>query len=672
MSLDAPSEGMLLKSADSLRCLAMDGVQKANSGHPGMPMGCADFAALLWAKILKYNPGDPSWPDRDRFVLSPGHGSMLLYAILHISGYDVALEDLKNFRQWGSRTPGHPEKGCVPGVETTTGPLGQGFGNGVGMALAEAMLAARFNKDGMKVVDHYTYGIVSDGDLMEGVAAEAASLAGHLKLGKLIYFYDSNRITIDGPTDLAYSDDVAKRFEGYHWHVQTVDGHDPEAMEKALRAAKDARERPSLIIGKTHIAKGSPNKQDTSAAHGAPLGEEEVQRTKEGLGWPEAKPFYIPGEVKGFFDERAGERAGVQEEWERGMEEFGRQQPELMEKWKAFMDGGLPANLDALLPSFEKGKSIATRNASGIVLNSLAGVVENLVGGSADLAPSNKTFLKDFGTIGPGEFLGRNIHFGVREHGMGAVMNGMALHGGFIPYGGTFLVFSDYMRPSIRIAALSELPVIYVFTHDSIFVGEDGPTHQPVEHLAALRSIPNLVVIRPADAVETGQAWRGALERRTGPTVLILSRQGLPVLERSDPGRMDAAQGAYCLQTAKGAEPDLILIATGSEVHVALEAAAALEKLEAPDLSVRVVNMPSWELFEAQPDSYREEVLPPSCKARIAMEAGIALGWDRYVGTGGIILGINRFGASAPAGVLGEQFGFTSERIQEAARKLFA
>jgi transketolase len=656
---------ILSKISKTISCLSMDAVEKANSGHPGMPMGCADFAALLWSRILKYNPKDPDWPDRDRFVLSAGHGSMLLYSVLHLTGYDVSMEDLKAFRQWGSRTPGHPEAGVTPGVETTTGPLGQGFANGVGMALAEAMLAATFNRDGLNLVDHFTYGIVSDGDLMEGVAAEAASLAGHLKLGKLIYFYDSNRISIDGPTDLTYTDDVAERFKGYHWHVQEVEGHDMAAMEKALLAAQKETMQPSLIIGRTHIAKGSPNKQDTSDSHGAPLGEEEIRLTKEAMGWPADRFFHVPDEVKSFFEARLPDLAKVQETWQKRMEKAKAAHPDLMKKWQGYMEDRLPGGLRDLLPEFESGKTVATRAASGTVLNALAGHIENLVGGSADLAPSNKTQIKEAGVVGSAEFSGRNFHFGVREHAMGSILNGMALHKGFIPYGGTFLVFADYMRPAIRVAALTGLPIIYVFTHDSIYVGEDGPTHQPIEHLAALRAIPNLNVIRPADARETGSAWIQALERRDGPTALILSRQGLPVF--TDPAA-DLGKGAYIVKKETGSAPDLVLLATGSEVHVALEAAAELE--EGGRRSVRVVSMPCWELFEAQSDAYRGEIIPAACKARVAVEAGSSMGWERYIGLEGATVTIDRFGASAPGKVVAEKLGMHAARVVETAKKI--
>ncbi len=658
---------ILKKTADTIRCLAMDGVQNANSGHPGMPMGCADFAALLWGKVLKHDPEDPSWPDRDRFVLSPGHGSMLLYSVLHLAGYGISIDDLKKFRQWGSITPGHPEVGATPGVETTTGPLGQGFANGVGMAVAEAMLAKRFNLNGLDLVDHFTYGIVSDGDLMEGVAAEAASLAGHLRLGKLIYFYDSNRITIDGSTDLAYSDDVAARFAGYNWHVLEVDGHDIAAMEQALAEAGREKSKPSLIIGATHIAKGSPNKQDSSGSHGAPLGIDEIKLTKEHLGVPADKTFHVPPEVYSFFKERRTHLAARSSEWKARMGEMEKGNPDLYSKWSAFMERRLPPDLDDLVGGFDGQKPVATRNASGVILNRVAPAIENLVGGSADLAPSNKTFLNGFDAVGPGAFSGRNFHFGIREHCMGSMMNGMALHGGFIPYGGTFLVFSDYMRPAMRMAALSGLPIIYVFTHDSIFVGEDGPTHQPVEHVASLRAIPGLCVIRPADARETAAAWKVALKRDRGPTALILSRQGLPLLAgiRDAGSRVDL--GAYCIKEESGGDAGLVLIATGSEVHLAMEAA---QELENEGVGVRVVSMPSQELFEAQPGNYREEVIPSSCRKRLVVEAGISQGWDRYAGDEGKVLGMDRFGASAPYNVLAEKFGFTKENVLEAARSM--
>ena len=655
-------------AVNTIRGLAMDAVQKAKSGHPGMPMGMADAAFVLWTRFLRHSPSDPEWPNRDRFVLSAGHGSMLLYALLHLFGYDLALDDLQQFRQWESRTPGHPEFWCAPGVETTTGPLGQGFANGVGMALAERMLAQDFNGAGDDIVDHYTYGIVSDGDLMEGLSHEAASIAGHLGLARLVYLYDDNHITIEGGTDLAFSEDVAQRFEAYHWHVQRVDGHDREAVADALEAARQETERPSIIICRTHIAKGSPNKQDTSGAHGEPLGEDEVVATKEALGLPVAPTFFVPEAVRALL-------AGVRErldkeasEWRARFAQWQQANPELSAQWEARMARKIPEGLGGKLPSFEVGKEIATRNASSEVLQVLSREIPGFVGGSADLAPSTKTLIEGAEDLARGRYSGRNLRFGVREHGMGGLMNGMSLHGGFIPYGGTFLVFSDYMRPSVRLAALMRQPVIYVFTHDSVFVGEDGPTHQPVEHVAALRAIPHLTVIRPADAAETAEAWLVALERSSGPTALILTRQNVPVLDRS---RLAPAEllrrGGYILLDAP--DPELILIASGSEVSVVLEAARLLM---AEGSRVRVVNMASWELFEEQPEEYRRQVLPPSVPHRLAVEAGTSFGWSRYVGDAGSVHGIDRFGASAPWKVIAEQLGFTPEAIAGEARRLRA
>jgi len=660
------------KIANTIRCLAIDGVQKANSGHPGMPMGCAEFATVLWSQFLRHNPRNPGWADRDRFVLSAGHGSMLLYSALHLNGYDVGMQDLKSFRQWESRTPGHPERGCLPGVETTTGPLGQGFANGVGMALAEAMLAARFNRHGIRIVDHYTYGIVGDGDLMEGVSAEAASLAGHLKLHKLIYFFDSNQITIEGSTALATSEDVRRRFESYLWHVQEVDGHDFEALDEAIKLAKDFRAAPSLIIGRTHIGKGSPGKQDSASCHGSPLGEEEVLRTKENLGWPQEQ-FFVPDDVRDFFQGRLEEMEQAEEQWLSSLQALFEKEPRLEEDWTHWQSRSFDGDLLESMPAFRDDDKMATRVASGKVIEAIAPEIRNLVGGSADLAPSNMTMIKGADAIGPGIFSGRNLHFGVREHGMGGVLNGMGLHGGLIPYGGTFLVFADYMRPAIRMAAMSGVPVIYVFTHDSIFVGEDGPTHQPVEHLLSLRAIPNLTVIRPADALETAGAWAVALRRRTGPTALVLSRQKLPVLNG---GLADGADlhpqdgvthGAYILQRERGESPRLILIATGSETHLALEACNLLGEA---GRYVRVVSMPSCELFEAQPAGYREAVLPATSTNRLVIEAAVTLGWERYAGATGKVIGIDRFGASAPYTVLAEQFGFTGQHVAEVARTM--
>ncbi|RLC71132.1 MAG: transketolase [Chloroflexi bacterium] len=654
---------------NTIRTLAMDGVQKANSGHPGMPMGTADMAYVLWTQFLKHNPANPAWPDRDRFILSAGHGSMLLYSLLHLTGYDLPLDELKNFRQWGSRTPGHPEYGLTPGVEMTTGPLGQGFATGVGMAIAERFLAAHFNRPGHTIVDHFTYAIVSDGDLMEGISHEAASLAGHLRLGKLIYLYDDNGITIEGSTDLAFSEDVAARFRAYGWHVQQVDGYDLAAIASAIRAAQAETMRPSLIIARTHIGFGSPHKQDTAGVHGSPLGEEELRLTKQNLGWPVEPPFHIPDQALARFRQAVERGRDWETDWQTRFAAYAAAYPELAAEWEMAMSGELPPGWDADLPVFKpEDGPLATRVASGKVLNALAPRLPTLIGGSADLASANKTYLNgqgDFEADTPG---GRNLHFGVREHAMGAILNGLTLHGGVITYGGTFLVFSDYMRPAIRLAAMMELPVIYVFTHDSIGIGEDGPTHQPIEQLAALRAIPGLTVIRPADANETVEAWRVALTHRDGPVALALTRQKLPTLDRARLAPADGlARGAYILAEAENGQPEVIIIATGSEVHVAL---AAQELLAQRGVAARVVNMPSWELFERQPRDYRESVLPPAITARLAVEAGVAQGWHRYVGPAGDVVSIERFGASAPYKVLWEKFGFTAENVATRALAL--
>ncbi len=660
-SLDSMT--ILEKISNTIRCLSIDAIEKAHSGHPGMPMGCAEFAAVLWAKILKHNPKDPEWPDRDRFVLSAGHGSMLLYSALHLSGYDLSLDDLKDFRQWGSRTPGHPEAGCAPGVETTTGPLGQGFANGAGLALGEAIMAERFNRDGARLVDHYTYVLAGDGCLMEGISAEAASMAGFLKLGKLICFFDSNRITIEGSTALACSDDTAKRFESYGWHVQEIDGHDFDAIEDAIRAAQAEKNAPSLIIGSTHIAKGSPNKQDSESSHGAPLGKDEIALTKEGLGWPQ-EPFFVPDDVRRFFDGRLQELDGKAKAWEEAKRDAFEKSPDSAREWKSWRRTEISRELLSSLPVFKAGEKVATRAASGRVLQALASHLPNMVGGSADLGPSNKTWIGDAGVIGPGSYSGRNIHFGVREHAMGGILNGLALHGGLVPYGGTFLVFADYMRPAIRMAALSGIPVVYVFTHDSIYVGEDGPTHQPVEQIASLRAIPNLTVIRPADGTETAAAWVAAIGRDNGPTALILSRQKLPVLETGVVPKDGVAKGAYVLSREEGDKPNLTIIATGSEVNAALE---AKKILGGAGKRVRIVSMPSWELFDAQPAEYRTEVLPGDCP-RLAVEAGLSMGWERYAD--GAVIGVDRFGASAPGGILGEKYGVDGKSVAAKAREL--
>jgi len=645
--------------ANAIRALAIDTVQRAESGHPGMPLGTADMAYVLWDRFLRHNPADPAWPNRDRFVLSAGHGSALLYSLLYLTGYDLPLEELLHFRQWGSRTPGHPEHGLTPGVETTTGPLGQGFGTGVGMALAERMLAARFNRPGFSIVDHFTYAIVSDGDLMEGVASEAASLAGHLRLGKLIYLYDNNKISIDGSTDLSFTEDVGARFRAYGWHVQAVDGHNQQAVAAAISAAREETARPSLIMARTHIGFGSPHKQDSAASHGSPLGVEEVRLTKEALGWPADARFWVPDVVLAHFRQALERGAAQQRAWESLFARYERMHPGLAAEWKAAMSGERTVDWAAALPVFSADeKPLATRKASEAVLNTLAPHAPSLVGGSADLTGSNNTFLKGYGEINTDSFDGRNLHFGVREHAMGAILNGMALHGGLWPYGGTFLVFSDYMRPAIRLAAMMGLPVVYVFTHDSIGLGEDGPTHQPVEQLAALRAIPNLWVIRPADANETAIAWRLALEHTDGPSALVLTRQGLPIL---DAERVKgAARGGYVLAEAETDPPEVILLASGSEVSLAVEARRALAEA---GVAARVVSMICWELFDRQPQSYRDAVLPPWVTHRLAIEAGVSQGWRRYVGDAGDVVSIERFGASAPYTIVQREYGFSAENV---------
>jgi transketolase len=670
---------------DTIRTLSMDAVQKANSGHPGAPMGLAPSAYVLWTRFLSHNPRNPAWPDRDRFVLSAGHASMLLYSMLHLTGYDLPLEQIKQFRQWGSRTPGHPERKLTPGVETTTGPLGQGFGNGVGLAMAEAYLAARYNRPGFEVVNHFTYGIVSDGDLMEGVAAEATSLAGHLKLGKLIYLYDNNHISLAASTDLTFTENCGTRFEAYGWHTQTVDdGNNIEAIDQALGAARGETTRPSLIILRTHIGYGSPGKQDTFDAHGSPLGEEEVKLTKKNLGWPAAPPFFIPEQALARFREAVGKGERAEAEWNARFSAYAKEFPEVAKELEDAHRGVLPMDWDAAIPEFPPdAKGLATRAASGKVLNAIAPKLPTLVGGSADLNPSTFTVLQKLGDFqspqrecadsqgaagGGWGYGGRNLHFGVREHGMGAALNGMAAHGGIIPFGSTFLIFSDYLRPSIRLAALMELGVIYVFTHDSIGVGEDGPTHQPVEQLAALRAIPRLVVIRPCDANETAVAWRFAIESRDAPVALALTRQNLPTLDRTQFAAAGGLrQGAYVLADALDRRPDMILIGTGSEVALVI---AAREKLAQLNIQARVVSMPSWELFDAQSQEYRDSVLPRPVRSRLAVEAALPLGWHRYVGDGGDVIGIERFGASAPGNVVMEKLGFTVAHVVERALAL--
>ena len=653
---------------NTIRTLAMDAVQKADSGHPGLPMGMADVAYVLWTRFLKHNPTDPAWPNRDRFVLSAGHGSMLLYSLLHLTGYDLPLEELESFRQWGSRTPGHPEYGLTPGVEATAGPLGQGFANGVGMAISERFLAATFNRPGCPIFDHYTYAIVSDGDLMEGVSHEAASLAAHLGLGKLVYFYDDNEISIEGSTDLAFTEDVPARFRAYGWHVQEVGGYDLEEIGAAIHTAQQETERPSLIVCHTHIGYGSPHKQDTAEAHGAPLGEEEVRLTKEALGWPPDAHFFVPDEALAVFRQAVERGRQAQAQWRETFERYRAAYPDEAALLEVLWAGKLPEGWTDALPRFSPNDgSLATRNASGAVLNALARVLPTLIGGSADLAPSTNTLLKGYSSFQRATPAGRNFHFGVREHAMGSILNGMALHGGILPYGATFLVFSDYMRPPVRLAAMMHLPVVYVWTHDTVWVGEDGPTHQPVEQLAALRAIPNLVMIRPADANETAAAWRVALGRRDGPTGLALTRQKVPVLfETNREAAQTVARGAYVLADSSGI-PGVLLIASGSEVHLAL---AARDVLAQRGIAVRVVSMPSWELFEAQPASYREAVLPPQVTARLVIEAGVTQGWERYAGPAGDVIGLEHFGASAPYKVLMDKFGFTAQAVVERALRL--
>ena len=662
---DLSPEALEELAVNIIRGLAMDAVQKAKSGHPGMPMGMADAAFVLWTKHLRYSPKHPKWPNRDRFVLSAGHGSMLLYALLHLSGYNLTMEDLQSFRQLESCTPGHPEYDPERGVETTTGPLGQGFATGVGMALAERMAAAKY---GDEIVDHFTYAIVSDGDLMEGVSHEAASLAGHLGLGRIIYLYDDNHISIEGSTDLTFSEEVGTRFEAYDWHVQRVDGHDRAAVEAAITAANQVLDKPSLIICRTHIGKGSPNKQDTAASHGEPLGEEEVELTKEALGLPLEPPFFLPEAVRELFVQ-AGQRGDAREaEWSAKFAAWRKAQPELAAYWEAARSWALPEGLAARLPKFEVGKEVATRNASGEVLQVLSAEVPGLIGGSADLSPSTKTNIKGSPSLARSSYSGKNLHFGVREHAMGGMLNGISLYGGFRPYGGTFFVFLDYMRPAVRLAALMQQPVIYVFTHDSIFLGEDGPTHEPVEHLMSLRAMPNLTTLRPADAAETVVAWLVALENQRGPTALMLTRQNLPVLDRTGlaPAEM-LRKGGYILLDAP--DPELIIIATGSEVYLSLAAARALN---AEGRRVRVVNLPSWELFDAQPEEYRDSVLPPMVKKRLAVEAGVSHGWERYVGEQGVVHGFDRFGVSAPWKTIAAHFGFTAEAVAARARRYLA
>jgi len=657
------------KAINTLRFLSADGVQQANSGHPGLPMGAAAIAFTIWTKHLKFDPQNPDWADRDRFILSGGHGSMLLYSLLHVTGFKVSLDDLKHFRQWGSITPGHPEYGFTPGVDTTTGPLGQGLSNGVGMAIAEAHLAAEFNKPDHKIVDHYVYGIVTDGDLQEGVASEAASLGGHLKLGKIIYCYDDNHISIDGSTSLSFTEDRGKRFEAYGWHVSYVaDGNDVEEIDRAIQAAK-LDPRPSLIVCRTHIGFGMPNRQDTAKAHGEAPGDDELNAAKRNLGWPEEPRFLVPDDVKAFFL-KAGEKGSAhKKDWDASLEKYTKAYPVDGSEFTRRMSGKLPAGWESVLPVFPADpKGIASRVASGQTLNALAAVLPELMGGSADLTPSNNTWLKESTAFQPDNPIGRYLHFGVREHGMGAVVNGIAYHKGLIPFGATFLVFTDYMRGAIRVGAFTHLHTIWVMTHDSIGLGEDGPTHQPVEHLAALRAIPNLTVIRPADANETAQAWRAAVENTHGPTLLALSRQNLPIVDRSQMASAEGTlKGAYVLVDLGKGKPEIILMASGSEVDLIVKAS---QELADAGHSVRVVSFPSWEIFEKTDQAYKDSVLIPGVKARLAVECGIAQGWEKFTGFDGKIIAMTGYGASAPASVLMEKFGFTVRNVVEAAKSL--
>jgi len=671
---------------NTLRMLAVDTVQKAESGHPGMPMGAATLAYVLWTRHLRHSPAHPSWPDRDRFVLSAGHASALLYSLLHLTGYDLALEDLEQFRQWASRTPGHPERGCAPGVEVSTGPLGQGLGNALGLAMAERWLAATFNRAEHEVVDHRTYVLASDGDMMEGISSEVASLAGTLRLDRLIVLYDANQVTLSATTDLTFTEDVGARFEACGWHVQRIDGMAVAAVDAALLAAR-ADDRPSLIVARTHIGYGSPKKQDTFSAHGEPLGTDEVRATKRALGWPEEPPFYVPDEARAVYRSALERGTALEAAWRRGVDAHRAAHPDAADAFARALAGELPEGWQERLPVFAPADGdMATRDAGGKVLTALAGVVTNLVGGSADLNPSTKTALAGLGDFegpqhaaAPGApktqgtaggtwgYAGRNIHFGVREHAMAAAVTGMAVHGGLVPYASTFLSFADYMRPSIRLASLSKAHVIYVWTHDSLALGEDGPTHQPVEHLASLRAIPGMLLLRPSDATETVEAWRVALTHRDGPVGLVLTRQKLPVLDRTAlTPASGLARGAYVL-AEHGAPPDVLVIATGSEVSLAL---AAHDVLRREGIASRVVSMPSWELFEAQPRAYRDAVLPPQVRARVSVEAASPFGWERYVGRDGVIIGVDRFGASAPGAVVMREYGFTVDHVVTAAKQL--
>jgi transketolase len=652
---------------NTIRTLSMDAVQKANSGHPGMPMGAAPMAYVLWTKYLRHNPDNPKWFNRDRFILSAGHGSMLLYSLFHLSGYELSIEDIKNFRQWGSRTAGHPETHLFEAIETTTGPLGQGFANGVGMAIAQKYLGAKYNKPDSDIIDYRIFAIVSDGDLMEGVSSEAASLAGHLKLGNIIYLYDDNNISIDGSTDLAFTEDVGKRFEAYNWYVQEVkDGNDIDAIETAISNAVETKDKPSLIKVKTRIAFGSPNKEGTSESHGSPLGAEEIKLTKKNLGWEYEEDFHVPAEVSIHMQKSAEKGKNLEEEWNKKFNEYREKHPEDSNELDLIIKNKLPENWDRDIPVFPPDeKGMATRSASGKVLNSIAKYLPSLIGGSADLTPSNNTYLDGLGEFQAGNYSGRYLRFGVREHAMGSILNGIALTNGMIPYGGTFLIFSEYMRPPIRLAALMEIRPIFVYTHDSIGLGEDGPTHQPVEQLISLRSIPNLTVIRPADANETAEAWRYAVEHKTGPVALALTRQNIPVFDRTKYSPASGLfKGAYILSDCEG-KPDVLLIATGSEVQLAVKAQIELSK---ENISSRIISFPSWEIFEKQDENYKQSVFPKAVKKRVVIEAGSPLGWERYAGDEGVIIGIDKFGSSAPGNVVMGKYGFTVENVVGKAR----
>ncbi len=650
-------------AANTIRFLAVDGVQKANSGHPGMPMGMADCAFVLWNQFIKFNPADPNWLNRDRFVLSAGHGSMLLYSLLYLFGYDVTMDDLKSFRQWGSRTAGHPEYSLLPGIETTTGPLGQGFANGVGMAIAGKMFAERFNTTQFDLFNHRIFAIVGDGDLMEGVSSEAASIAGHLGLGNIIYFYDDNKMTIEGSTDLAFSEDVGKRFESYGWHTVEIDGHNHEEIAKALQEGINEVNRPTLVIAKTHIAFGSPNKQDSASSHGSPLGDDEVAATKQNLCFPAEPAFYVPEQVQELCSQRVEYLKAEYQKWQEQFKEWKEKNSDLTELMDKMLSGDLLDNFaDEVIKSIPE-EDIATRVSSGKILQKVAELVPGLVGGSADLSPSTKTLIENSPSIAPNKFAGRNLHFGIREHAMGSIINGMALHGGFIPYGSTFLVFSDYMRPPIRLAAMMGIQVIYIFTHDSIFVGEDGPTHQPIEQIAALRAIPNLTVIRPADSLEVAMSWVSALKNKKGPTAFALTRQTVPNLPRPENfDNKDILKGGYIISAENGAKPDIVLAATGSEVHVALYSQKILKKEK---FSVRVVSLPSLEIFNEQSSEYRESVIPKNSCPVVVVEVGVSQGWGDIAESPVLKIGIERYGASAPNAVLAEKFGFTGEKIAE-------